>query len=103
MYGLRTNTGKNEVLHLPQTGLCLKALGIVQIFNGDYMGDRIVFKDRGADFEKDHAVRHYSKNNSFVEMFRTDVTVVQKGPYTQVGQCRVKGDSWRPVYAHGAS
>jgi hypothetical protein len=100
-YALRGRTPKNETLDIPQPQNCLDALGVIQIYNGDFMGNHIIFKNSAADQEKDHTVEHYSYNNSFSEMFHTDVAIVPDGKYTKVGQCQVKGDSWRGAQGPG--
>jgi hypothetical protein len=94
-YTLRGSTPKNATLDIPQPQSCVEALGVVQIYNGDFMGGHIIFKNGRVDYEKDHTVTHYRTNNTFEELFRPDVPVVPNGRYTQVGQCNVKGDSWR--------
>lgn len=83
-----------EMVKAQQSAQCLKAVGVMQIYSGDFLGHNVLFKHKNADAEKNRISVYYGAvERDFASLFQT-VPIVDAGRgNVKVGECLVKKDA----------
>jgi hypothetical protein len=75
---------------IEQSESCMKKLGVMQVYNGDCLGNRVIFKHRGADQEKNAISLYYGDVEHAYSTLFQHVGMHDTGPTTvKIGQCTV--------------
>jgi hypothetical protein len=97
----RQATAANEIIALNQPAKCTKNVGIMQVFNGDYLGGRIIFKNAAVSQELDKVSRHYQKEETFQDTFQNISVAEFPDGMVQLGGCSInKGTYVRHIKGH---
>jgi hypothetical protein len=97
----RQATAANEIIALRQPAKCTKYVGIMQVFNGDYLGSRIIFKNDAVSEELDKVSRHYQKEETFADTFQNISVAELPHEKMQLGGCVInKGIYVRHIAGH---
>jgi mannosyltransferase OCH1-like enzyme len=93
---LRSRHAHDEVLTISQPAACASKMGLMQIYNGDFLGNSIVFKDNAADAEKNRVSLYYGHvEHSYVNLFQ-QVGVYEMGLSTlKIGECLIERNESR--------
>lgn len=75
---------------LEQSDTCTRKMGVLQVYNGDFLGHRVVFKNRDADREKNAVSTHYARLEQDAKSLFQFVAMQDTGPSTvKIGECLV--------------
>lgn len=78
----------NTTLHIHQSTSCWRAVGTMQIYAGDFLGDNVHFKIPAADKEKNKVSLHYTYVERSYDTLFQFVAVHEMGQGTfLIGQC----------------
>jgi hypothetical protein len=93
---LRSRYAHDEVLTISQPAACASKMGLMQIYNGDFLGNNIVFKNNAADVEKNRVSLYYGHvERSYVNLFQ-QVGVYEMGLSTlKIGECLIERNESR--------
>jgi len=92
-----------EVVDAQQNPPCVKGVGVMQIYSGDFLGHKVLFKHKNADAEKNRVSVYYGAvERDFASLFRS-VPILDAGRgKAKVGECLVTKDAKYRALAHAA-
>eukprot|EP01032_Pedospumella_encystans_P010693 gene10693-12478_t len=84
----------DEIMDAQQSTQCLQSVGVLQIYSGDFLGNKVLFKHPNADKEKNSVSLYYGQvQNSHARLFH-EVPIYSAGSgKVNVGDCVVLADA----------
>ena len=84
----------SDIIRLDQSRLCMEAVGVLQIYSGDFLGNKVRFKHKNADAEKNAVSLYYGGAQQNFDTLFQDVYIYDTGKGTvTVGECHLNSSA----------